>query len=797
MHTLPITKVLPDILKALENHKNLVLVAPPGAGKTTRVPLAFLEAPWAKDKKIILVEPRRLATRASAHRMADQLGEKPGDTVGYRVRMETRISEKTRLEIVTPGVLNRMMLDEPGLDNIAAIVFDEIHERSLDTDFGFALALDIQKGLRDDLKLIAMSATVDGARIASLMDNAQTITSEGRIFPVETLYRPRRPEERLEDAVAHIILSESSERKSSILVFLPGEGEIRRVAERLQGKLPQNITCHPLYGQLDPKAQDAAIRPAPQGQRKIVLATSIAETSLTIEGINLVIDSGYARTSRFDPASGLSRLETVRVSRAEADQRRGRAGRLSEGTCIRLWSEGQNGALEAYRRPEILEADLASLVLDCASWGVHKPDDLTWLDPPPLPAWQEAVSLLQSLQALDKQGRMTPEGEALRVLPMHPRLAHMIHSASENDKALAADMAVLLSEPGLGGRSTDMRDRLKIFWQDKSQRAQAARLMARRWIKTNSTQKNLENCGALLSLAYPDRIAKARGANGRYLLANGKGAIMDEADPLTGEQWLVVAEAGGKGAETTIRLAAPISKADIEALHAHSFRSELKTSFDKDKGTVKAEERTMLGAMTWATKPVTLEASQLEHVFLSVIERQGLSILPRNDSTTTLQQRLHWLHQQDEDWPAFDEVSLSSDLQNWLPPYLAGINTLNALDLTNAILGRLSWEQQSDLDTLAPQTLALPDNRQTPIHYNGERAPSISVRAQDLYGLDQHPKIFRNRIPLTIELLSPARRPVQITQDLPAFWRGSWADVRKDMKARYPKHNWPEKPWEA
>ncbi len=588
---LPVTRILPQLDEALAHHASAVLVAPPGAGKTTLVPLHMLGADWRGEGVIVLLEPRRLAARAAARRMAQLLGEEPGETVGYRMRLESKVSAKTRILVVTEGVFARMILDDPDLNGVAAVLFDEFHERSLDADFGLALALDVQAALRDDLKILVMSATLDGARVASLLGDAPVIESEGRAYPVDIRYRDRKADERIEDAMARAIRDALVDETGSILAFLPGQGEIERTARLLEERLPANVLLAPLYGAMEGSAQDAAIRPAPAGSRKIVLATSIAETSITIDGVRVVIDSGLARLPKYEPATGLTRLETVRTSRASADQRAGRAGRTEPGIAIRLWHQGQTASLPAFSPPEILEADLSGLVLDAAAWGVTDPATLNFLDKPPKPALAEEKALLHRLGALDEAGRLTPDGEAMRSLALPARLAHMVTEAAKRGEAqAAAELAVLLTERGLGGKDIDLETRLSRFRGDRSDRAQRARGLAKR------LAANLRNQGApagstvgrLLIDAYPDRIAKARGTTGQFLLANGRGGEVDPAVSLSRGPWLVVADMSGKAGRARILSAAETSEAEIRAALGGRIESGKQIVYDPEKNALRA-----------------------------------------------------------------------------------------------------------------------------------------------------------------------------------------------------------------
>lgn len=799
---LPIDRVLPTLLVTLDDTASAVLVAPPGAGKTTGVPLALLAAPWRGDGRVIVVEPRRLAARAAATRMAALLGEPVGERVGYRVRMESRVSRATRIEVVTAGVFTRMLTEDPELTGIAAVLLDEFHERGLDADLALALLIDTQSALRPDLRLLAMSATLDGARVSALLGNAPVIESEGRAFPVETRHDPRPPGGRIEDAVADAAVRLMAQEPGSALAFLPGQGEIVRTAERLAGRLPGDVEVCPLHGGLDGRTQDAAIRPAPAGRRKLVLATSIAETSITIEGVRLVIDSGLARRPAFDPGSGLTRLETVRVSRASADQRRGRAGRTEPGLCVRLWEAGQTAALPAFDRPEILDADLTGLVLDLAAWGVTDPAGLIWLDPPPAAAWSEAVALARALDALDAGGRLTPEGTALRRLPLEPRLAHMIRRAAEDGRAgLAADLAVLLSERGLGGSEIDLRARLGRFRADRGRRAEDGRALARRFVSLADAEpgdRSAEQAGRVLAAAFPDRIAQARGRRGAFRLAAGRGGILDEADALAREPFLVAADLLGGGADARILAAAPLDRDDITAIAGDRVRTATEVRFDRGARAVRARRITRLDALVLAEETLPVPAGPETAAALAEGLRQlGPEALPLEGATGRLLTRLAFLADAfGPPWPPVDSASLMADLEDWLMPFLPGVDRVSAIRpeiVAEALLARLPGGLARDLDRLAPDRLMTPAGRPAIIDY-GRASATARVRVQDMFGLTVHPTVADGRVPLVLELLSPADRPIQITRDLPGFWRGSWAAVRADLRGRYPKHAWPEDP---
>ncbi|RWB23214.1 MAG: ATP-dependent helicase HrpB [Mesorhizobium sp.] len=814
---LPVSAVLPALGAALAGRNGAVLVAPPGAGKTTLVPLALLDAPWLGAGRIVLLEPRRLAARAAARRMAELLGEEPGGTVGYAMRMENRTSARTKILVVTEGVLSRMILDDPELPGVSAVIFDEFHERSLDGDFGLALALDVQGALRPELRLLVMSATLDGARVAKLLSGAPVIESEGRAFPVDIRYDERPAGVAVEDAMAKAVRTALATERGSVLSFLPGQREIERTAERLLGNVGGDTDVVPLYGQLDNRTQDAAIRPAPPGRRKVVLATSIAETSITIDGVRVVIDSGLSRLPRYEPASGLTRLETVRVSKASADQRAGRAARTQAGVAIRLWRAEQTAALPAFTPPEILEADLSGLLLDCAAFGVADPTSLSFLDPPPAPALNEARVLLKALHALDDAGRLTEAGAAMRKLALPVRLAHMVAEAANSGQALeAARLAVLLTERGLGGDSADLERRLMRFGAEKSPRANAARQLAERLASPSPSRggsirgadrgggasgtpsSTPPSAGALLIHAWPDRVARARGERGRFVLANGSGAMVDAADPLAGETWLVVADLQGKAQNARITAAAPVDEADIRAALADRIETKRELSFDRERRAVRVRETARFGAITLAERMLPAPSgADADRAILDALREHGLALLDWGKEAETLRQRLGWLNRGlGAPWPDVSDQALLDLLDDWLLPFLAGDASLAAIKpgvLAAALLSLVPHDLQRKVDALAPTHFDAPSGSHVPIRYDGEW-PVLSIRVQELFGLDRHPAIANGTVPLTLELMSPAHRPIQTTRDLPGFWRGSWADVRTDMRGRYPKHVWPENP---
>ncbi|MEE2951790.1 MAG: ATP-dependent helicase HrpB [Pseudomonadota bacterium] len=807
---LPVSAVLPDLAQALEKAQAAVLVAPPGAGKTTLAPLHLLNASFMGDGKIILVEPRRLAARASARRMAEILGESISETVGWRMRLDTKVSARTRIEVVTEGVFSRMILSDPELSGISLVIFDEFHERSLDGDFGLALCLDVQGALREDLRILVMSATIDGARVAALLKGAPVIESEGRAFPVDIRHRERAGTEAIEDAMAAAIREALADETGSILAFLPGQREILRVAERLEGRVPASVVVAPLYGAMEGVAQDLAVRPAQRGTRKIVLATSIAETSLTIDGVRVVIDSGLSRQPVFEPATGLSRLSTVRVSKASADQRAGRAGRTEPGVAIRLWRAEQTAALAPFDPPEILAADLSGLVLDCAAWGLADPSELAFLDPPPEPAVTEARRLLVSLAALGEDGRLTEMGEAMRAMPLPPRLARMVVSAPGEARLDAARLAVLMTERGLGGNNTDLAERLRRFRAERSPRAKGADGLARRLAETAGrasiepdmiAAEYTQDIGALLALAFPDRIAIRRGAEGGLVMTNGRGGRLDSADRLAGERALVVADLQGEARAARILSAAALS---ADALSAYVDRDGLiedVAQFDKAAKAVRARRVERLGRIVLSEAPLpnpTGEAAT--KALMAGIGELGMGRLPFDKEGERLLRRLRFLAKADPDiWPDLSDETLLADLDDWLAPFVPGATSLADISegaLRQALHALVPAPLQGRLDDLAPTHFHAPSGSHVPIRYD-EDQPVLSIRVQELFGLTAHPAIAGGRLPLTLELLSPAHRPIQITRDLPGFWAGSWADVRADLRGRYPKHEWPEDPASA
>ena len=800
---LPIDAALPALGAALADGHSVVLVAPPGAGKTTRVPLRLLDADWLQDRKIILLEPRRLAARGAAERMAATIGERVGETVGLRVRLGSKISARTRIEVVTEGVFTRMILDDPELSGVGAVLFDEFHERSLDADLGLALAIDAQGALREELRILVMSATLDGARVARLLGDAPVIASEGRAYPVETRHLEREPNRRIEDAMADAILRALRADPGSVLAFLPGQGEIRRVADMLAGRVDDTTEIAPLYGALTQGEQDRAVSPAPPGRRKVVLATSIAETSLTIEGVRIVVDSGLSRIPVYEPGIGLTRLVTARASRASVDQRRGRAGRTEPGICWRLWSEAATNALEPFTRPEILAADLAGLLLDAAAWGVTDPTTLAFLDAPPGPALAEARTMLGEIGAIDPDRRLTPTGRRLRSLPLPPRLARMVVRAAEGGQArAAADLAAVLVERGLGGDGVDLADRVERFGRDRGPRAADMRRLAQGWARQaggSGPAADAAEAGALLALAYPDRVARARGRDGEFVMANGRAGRLDPASSLAREAYLVVADIAGAAGNARILAAAAITPDAIEALFADRIEAGASVVFDRGARALRARAVRRLGAISLGerTLPVPSDAASAEILARGIAEL-GLDLLPWTPALSQWRARIRFLRAAEgPDWPDVSDEALVAGATEWLAPAIlgrTGLAGITADDLAQGLHGLLPWSLRARLEAEAPTHVEVPTGSRIPVDYAAEGEPALAVRVQELFGLDRHPAIGGGRVPLVLHLLSPASRPIQITRDLPGFWRGSWSAVRAEMRGRYPRHPWPENP---
>jgi ATP-dependent helicase HrpB len=801
------------------------------------VPLALLDAPWQAGQKIIMLEPRRLATRAAARRMAQLLEQEVGDTVGFRVRGETRARRTTRIEVVTEGILTRMLQHDPSLEGIGVVIFDEFHERSLDADLALALTLETRDVLRPDLRVLVMSATLDGARVAAMLGGAPIITSEGRAFPVDTRYVERRSDLRVEDAVASVVRRALASDHGDILAFLPGAGEIRRAYDLLSaGDLPPRTHLRPLHGSLSSADQDDAILPSASGERKVVLATSIAETSLTIEGVRVVIDSGLSRVPRFSPRTGMTSLETVRVSRASADQRRGRAGRVAPGICYRLWGEHEQHHLVAHASPEILEADLAPLALELAAFGVDDPASLRWLDEPPAAAYAQARELLAELGALASPTepgatrRITPRGARMAELPLHPRLAHMVIEAETlGALPLACDLAALLSErdPIRGGLGVlpdaDVESRLALLGGRRQSagagqsvsadtlrriRTESQRLLSalggasRRGSGDHPAEDDTSPAGVLLAFAYPDRIGQLRAPqSGRFLLRNGNGAALAGPQSLSDSAYIVAAELDGRRPESRIFLAARVELEDLEHHFAEQITLDREVTWDARARAVVARERERLGAIVLAERPLrTADPELVRAVLMDGVRQAGVDALPWSDGARSVRRRLAFLRTTDASWPDVSDDALRDTLGDWLAPHVGNARSLDDIgrvDLAAALLAKLPWEKRAAMDELAPTHIVVPSGSRIPIDYGDPSTPVLAVRLQEMFGLADTPRIARGAVPLTVHLLSPAHRPVQVTRDLAGFWRSSYFDVRKEMRGRYPKHYWPDDPMQA
>ena len=825
---LPIYSILPTLRQTLASHHCALLQAPPGAGKTTLVPLDLLNAQWLSDQKILLLEPRRLAARSVARRMAELLNEKVGETVGWRMQLDTRVSTKTRIEVVTEGVLTRMLQTDPTLEGVGLVIFDEFHERSLVADLGLALALQSQEGYRDEatpLKILVMSATLATEEMVNFL-NCPLVQSEGRSFPVSCYYRARpiAREDRREliGQCAATIQTALNNNDGSLLAFLPGAGEIRQLAEALADSLPQNTTLHLLYGDLDKQTQDRAIQPAPADHRKIVLATAIAESSLTIEGVQIVVDAGLMRIPRFSPRSGMSHLDTIRVSRASAEQRAGRAGRLGPGYCYRLWTESEQQQLVAHSEPEIAAADLAPLALELLAWGVSEPAELAWLTQPPASAMAQAFDLLMRLGALThagKHNRITKHGQAMAKLGLHPRLAHMMLIAKEHNlEWLAGQLCVLLSERDpLAGQQiagTDINLRLAVLAgqaipgmsiskEHRNRYQQLSQQWQKRLGSPTPTDYTNDDVALLLASAYPDRVARSRSGNGRYLLSNGQGVAFRNSEPLSAEDFLVIPAVGGQShqRESRVFLACPISIDTIETLFADQIETFDDIRWDKKEKIVVASQVEKFEALTLRSRPIrNLNPELLTQGLLTGIRELGLTVLPWDRESQQFRQRILCLRQVDDTWPDLSEQVLLNTLEQWLAPFIVGMSRLehlNKLNLLHCLQAQLDWSRIQELDREAPDRIRVPSGSHIRIDYSKPDEPILAVKLQELFGLLESPKLAYGSIPLTIELLSPAQRPVQKTRDLRNFWHNTYQDVRKDLRGRYPKHPWPEDPLTA
>ncbi|MBB6228287.1 ATP-dependent helicase HrpB [Polymorphobacter multimanifer] len=799
--SLPVTAILPELAALLKDNRPVALVAPPGAGKTTAIAPALLGEPWALGGTLILLSPRRLAARAAAERMAELAGEPVGQTIGYQTRMDSRVSAATRIIVMTEGIFTRRLVADPELAGVAGVLFDEVHERSLESDLALALTLDARAALRPDLRLLLMSATLDGAAYEAIVPDLARLESQGRMFPVVLRHVGRDAGLRIEDAMAAAVRAAIADEPGSVLAFLPGAAEIERTAERLEGRLPGDVDLHRLYGAREGSDQRAAIAPPPPGRRKVVLATSIAETSITIDGVRVVIDSGLSRRPRLDRAVGLARLVTERASQAAVTQRAGRAGRTAPGVAVRLWEAAETAGRPRFDPPEILESDLAGLLLETARWGVRDPAQLSWLDLPPVAAISDARNRLENIGVLDADGRPTPHGEAVAALPLPPALGHMLILAGQRGWGRqAALLAVLLGERGLGGRSLDADDRLRRWGQERGQRADAGRRLAARWARSAGggadTDPPADLVGRLLALAFPDRVARRRGA--AHLMANGRAVSVPTDDALARAEWIVVADAAGAAAGTRLLLGAAIEAASVEAMLGERIETRPHFGFDVASGSVIAESTRRLGAITLARQPLARpDAVAVQAALLGGVRAHGLGLLAWGEASLGLRARAAFAAGAGLDVPALDDSGLLEALDDWLALLLHGQRRLASIAdqaLATALQTLLGWEATQALDRFAPRQFETPAGSQHAIDYAAEGGPAVNVRVQALFGLSRHPMLGNGRVPLTLRLTSPAGRPIQVTRDLPGFWAGSWADVRRDLRGRYPRHPWPENP---
>ncbi|SFL36703.1 ATP-dependent helicase HrpB [Paenibacillus sp. 1_12] len=828
MTILPIDTILPQLRDTLLAHTGVVLVAAPGAGKTTRIPLALLDEPLFANQRILMLEPRRLAARAAARYMAASLGQQVGETVGYRVRMDTRVGPSTRIEVNTEGVLTRMIQQDPSLEGVGVVIFDEFHERSLHADLGLALCLQAQALLRDDLRIIVMSATLDAQAVAGLMNDAPVIISEGRSFEVTTHYLDRRPEGRIEQTVVRAIVQALNQHEQgNMLVFLPGTGEIRRIEARLRElQLGPLVQITPLHGSMPQESQDRAISRSQVNERKIVLTTSIAESSLTVDGIGIVIDSGLSRVPRFSPRTGMTRLETIPVSLASADQRRGRAGRLGPGTCYRLWMEADHRLLQPLSKPEIAEADLAPLALELAAWGITEPNELEWLDSPPRAAFLQARSLLIQLGAMHTDGSITSEGRRMAGLGLHPRLAHMLLSAIPLGLGeLACELAALLNERDFfkgdaAAPNADLRLRVEALQRAmKSKELTSGPLYhegftvdaaacKRIWSEANQWKRELHigisshpgdvhHCGLLLAFAFPDRIGQRR-AQGGFLLSSGRGAQFQHMQPLSSSPYLVAVELDDQGTDSRIYLAAPVELEELEQHFPDSIERETVTAWDPTVQAVRSRHYVRMGAIL--IKDVPNHSPNHDDVLQALVRGivvEGLALLPWTKASLQLRERLRFMNHHDNDWPDVTDDALMATIQDWLAPHLHGLKSrsdLQRLNIISILESMLSWEQRRTLDEWAPTHITSPSGSRISVDYSNPVSPTLSVRLQEMFGMEQTPRIGGGRVPILLHLLSPAQRPVQVTSDLASFWRHTYFEIKKDLKGRYPKHYWPDDP---